>query len=76
MSTTLLGDPNQSVTGFAGGDSRLMKRFVNDYGAQECMLTQNFRSSQRLASLERVVSLELGGDRPRPSVRAERPLRA
>ena len=71
VSTTLLGDPNQSVTGFAGGDSRLMKRFVNDYGAQECMLTQNFRSSQRLALLERVVSLELGGDRPRP-VRAER----
>ena len=72
ISTTLLGDPNQSVTGFAGGDSRLMKRFVDDYGAQERLLTQNFRSSQRLASLERVVSLELGGDRPRPSVRAER----
>ena len=69
--TTLLGDPNQSVTGFAGGDSRLMKRFVGDYGAHECMLTQNFRSSQRLASLERVISLELCGDTPRPSVRAD-----
>ena len=33
VSTTLLGDPNQSVTGFAGGDSRLMTRFVEDYGA-------------------------------------------
>ena len=71
VSTTLLGDPNQSVTGFAGGDSRLMTRFVEDYGARECQLTQNFRSSQRLASLERVISLKLRGDRPRPSVRAD-----
>ena len=71
VSTTLLGDPNQSVTGFAGGDSRLMTRFVEDYGAHEYQLTQNFRSSQRLASLERVVYLKLRGDRPRPSVRAD-----
>lgn len=69
--TTLLGDPNQSVTGFAGGDSELMTRFVKDYGANECLLTQNFRSSQRLASLERVISFALGGDRPRLSVRAD-----
>lgn len=70
--TTLLGDPNQSITGFAGGDSGLMKRFVEDYGAHECLLTQNFRSSRRLASLERIISRELGGDRPRPCVRADR----
>lgn len=71
VSTTLLGDPNQSVTGFAGGDSQLMTRFVEDYGAHECLLTQNFRSSRRLASLERVISFELGGDRPLPRVRAD-----
>lgn len=70
--TTLLGDPNQSVTGFAGGDSALMQRFADDFGAQEFMLTQNFRSSQCLASLERVVSLKLDGRHPRPEVQAER----
>ena len=70
--TMLLGDPNQSVTGFAGGDSKLMKRFAHDFGAKEFRLTQNFRSSQRLASLERVVSLKLDDGRPRPAVRTER----
>lgn len=70
--TTLLGDPNQSVTGFAGGDSRLMRRFADDFGAQDFMLTQNFRSSQCLASLERVVSLELEGHNRRPEVQTER----
>ena len=71
IQTTLLGDPNQSVMGFAGGDSTLMKRFAENYCAETFTLTQNFRSSQCLASLERVVSLELGHGRPRPGVRAE-----
>ena len=70
--TTLLGDPNQSVTGFAGGDNTLMSMFADDFHAQEFMLTQNFRSSKRLATLERTVSQQLGDDRTRPSVRAER----
>ena len=72
VSTTLLGDPNQSVTGFAGGDNSLMERFAHDYRAERFMLSQNFRSSRRLASLERVVSLELDGGRPRPEVQTER----
>ena len=59
------------MTGFAGGDSTLMRRFVSEYGAREFVLTQNFRSSKRLASLERVVSVKLGGDGPRRGVRAE-----
>ena len=71
VSTTLLGDPNQSVTGFAGGDSTLVKRFAHEYGARELALTQNFRSSKRLASLERIVSLELGGGQRRSGVRTE-----
>ena len=72
VSTTLLGDPNQSVTRFAGGDSTLMSQFVRDYGAHEFELTQNFRSSKRLVALERVVSQELGRPGSDPSVRAER----
>lgn len=72
VATTLLGDPNQSVTRFAGGDSTLMGQFVRDYGAREFELTQNFRSSRRLAALERVVSQELGRPGSDPSVRAER----
>ena len=69
---TLLGDPNQSVTRFAGGDSTLMGQFARDYGAREFELTHNFRSSKRLAELERVVSTELGRSQASPRVRAER----
>ena len=72
VSATLLGDPNQSVTRFAGGDATLMRQFVDDYGATDFELTQNFRSSKRLAALERVVSRELGRAGTDPSVRAER----
>ena len=57
--TTLLGDPKQLVTGFAGGDSTWMNGFAQDYGAKEFVLTQNFRSSKRLARLEQIVSGEL-----------------
>ena len=57
--TILLGDPKQLVTGFAGGDSIWMKRFSQDYGAQEFALSQNFRSSKRLAQIEQIVSREL-----------------
>ena len=72
VSATLLGDPNQSVTRFAGGDATLMRQFVDDYGANEFELTENFRSSKRLAALERVVSRELGRAGTDPRVRAER----
>ncbi len=58
--TTLLGDPNQSVTGFAGGDGKLMERFATEYGAKRLTLNRNFRSSRRLALLERQVSQQLG----------------
>ena len=57
--TTLLGDPNQLVTGFAGGDSSQMRRFASEFGAQKLSLSQNFRSSRRLASLEAVVARRL-----------------
>ena len=70
--TTLLGDPNQSVMSFAGSDSALMGRFADEFSAQKFALTQNFRASECLASLERAVSLELDGRHPRPEVRTER----
>lgn len=60
VSTTLLGDPNQLVTGFAGGDSGLMKRFEEDFGAKRLALSRNFRSSKSLSRLERIVSGRLG----------------
>ena len=72
VSTTLLGDPNQSVTRFAGGDSALMGQFAREYGARQFELTENFRSSKRLAVLERVVSHELRARGASPRVRAER----
>ncbi len=52
--TTLLGDPNQLVTGFAGGDSGNMKDFRSTFGATELTLSKNFRSSRRLSRLEQV----------------------
>ena len=58
--TTLLGDPNQLVTGFAGGDSAHMKGFRSAFGATELTLSKNFRSSRLLSRLEQVVSRELG----------------
>lgn len=71
VSTTLLGDQNQSVTGFAGGDSTLMAHFAQEYDARTFALTRNHRSSRRLASLEQVVSLELEGKGVRDLVHAE-----
>lgn len=65
VSTTLLGDPNQSVTRFAGGDSEFMERFVNEYCAEKIQLSQNFRSSSRLAMVERLVSQQLGAEHNR-----------
>lgn len=58
--TTLLGDPNQLVTGFAGGDSGHMQSFEADFGAKQLTLSENFRSSRYLACLEEVVSSKLG----------------
>lgn len=69
VSTTLLGDPNQLVTGFAGGDSGLMKKFKEDYGAKRLVLSRNFRSSISLSRLERIVSDRLG--RPSNGTSAE-----
>ena len=69
--TTLLGDPNQSVTGFAGGDGKLMARFAAEYSAEQLTLTRNFRSSRLLARLERSVSRELGVSNGRLEDRAQ-----
>ena len=58
--TTLFGDPNQLVTGFAGGDSRHMESFRTNFGARQITLSKNFRSSKLLSHLEEVVSKKLG----------------
>ena len=64
----LLGDPKQSIIRFAGADSRLMDRFVQDFNAKEFVLEQNFRSARRLVKLARDVAKKLetitAGDDP------------
>ena len=55
----LLGDPKQSIIRFAGADSRLMDRFVQDFNAKEFVLEQNFRSARILAKLARGVAKKL-----------------
>ena len=65
VSTTLLGDPNQLVTGFAGGDSRQMELSASGFAATQVILSRNFRSSRRLACLEEAVAKRLGRNESR-----------
>ena len=58
----LMGDPKQSIIGFAGADPSLLDEFQADYGAKHFTLSQNFRSSFSLASLARRVEVALRGN--------------
>lgn len=58
----LMGDPKQSIIGFAGADPSLLDEFKTDYGAKHFTLSQNFRSSLSLARLARRVEMALRGN--------------
>jgi DNA helicase II / ATP-dependent DNA helicase PcrA len=48
---TVIGDPDQAIYGFRGGDVRLFLRFARDYpGAVTSQLTGNYRSSPAIVS--------------------------
>lgn len=60
INAMLVGDDNQSIVSFAGGDPGLMKKFENEYHAQRFTLTKNFRSALRIIDLGDNVAKKLG----------------
>ena len=61
----LMGDPKQSIIGFAGAEPSLLNKFTVDFDAEVFPLSKNFRSSSSLASVAQRVASDLGGDKPR-----------
>lgn len=59
IQTMMVGDDKQSLVGFAGADSRLMRQFECDYQATRFDLTNNFRSAKLIVSLGERVSKAL-----------------
>ncbi len=61
----LVGDERQSIVGFAGADSGLIRRFENEYGAERIELCTNYRSARAIVHAGHVVAAALG--QPDPS---------
>ena len=67
----VIGDPDQSIYGFRGSDSRCFERFFSDFpGARRVRLTRNYRSSPEIIGCSRSVLPETG--RAEPSLTAQR----
>jgi DNA helicase-2/ATP-dependent DNA helicase PcrA len=50
-SLCVIGDPDQSIYGFRGSDSRCFRKFLEDYpGAEVLHLTHNYRSTRAILS--------------------------
>ncbi|WP_312694856.1 UvrD-helicase domain-containing protein [Caproiciproducens sp.] len=61
----VIGDPDQSIYGFRGSDSRCFDRFLGDYpGARQIRLTQNYRSTPEIIGCARSVLAEEGTAEP------------
>ena len=58
----LMGDPKQSIIGFAGAEPSLLDKFTVDFNARAFALSKNFRSSSSLVSVAQNVARELGGE--------------
>ena len=67
----VIGDPDQSIYGFRGSDSRCFERFFEDFpGARRVRLTQNYRSTPEILGCARSVLAEKGA--AEPPLRAQR----
>jgi len=62
INAMLVGDPKQSIVQFAGADPGLIEQFRHDYNATTVRLTQNFRSSEAIASVAKAISAKLNDD--------------
>ena len=67
----VIGDPDQSIYGFRGSDSRCFERFFEDFpGARRVRLAQNYRSTPEILGCARSVLAERGA--AEPPLRAQR----
>ena len=71
----LMGDPKQSIIGFAGAEPSLLDKFTVEFDAEVFALSKNFRSSSSLASVAHRVARELGADEPRNGQSIDYPAR-
>lgn len=55
----LVGEPDQALVDFAGGDGRLMLRFADDFDGSSHRLEINYRSAGRLVALASAVKSDL-----------------
>ncbi|EGO62525.1 UvrD-helicase domain-containing protein [Acetonema longum] len=64
QSIFIIGDPDQSIYGFRGSDSRYFDRFIKDSpGIRQVRLTQNYRSTPEvLAAAKGVISRKISGE--------------
>jgi len=61
---TMVGDPNQSIYGFNGSDSKYLEKiFKKEYNAEEITLVENYRSSKKVieAAMKIENSLQIYG---------------
>lgn len=56
----LVGDERQSIVGFAGADSGLIRRFEDEYVAERIELHTNYRSARAIVDAGRSVATALG----------------
>ncbi len=69
----VVGDPNQSIYGFAGADAGMLTRFRDHFGgARVVQLDHNYRSTPQVVSVANALLAD-GGGTPRPAVHAVGP---
>jgi uncharacterized protein (TIGR00375 family) len=58
----VIGDPDQSIYGFRGSDSRCFRQFFDDYSCRQIRLARNYRSTPEILSCAgSVISRSAGG---------------
>ena len=60
LDAMLVGDERQSIVGFAGADSTLIRTFERQYSAERIELTTNFRSAEKIVAAGHQVAEALG----------------
>ena len=62
----MVGDPKQSIYGFASSSPRYMEQFKREFGAREVELSENFRSSEAVVRVAQRLqpSYQINGQLP------------
>lgn len=56
-----VGDDDQNIYGFCGADPKYMRALIDDMGATQYEMTQNYRSSQTIVALANAFARTIGG---------------